>query len=224
MNIAKLREHYGTADYSGISQPELDELFKQLFGYKQELMPDENDEKLVLVDSSGKRTGLQAPRWICHLLGFRHLCVHVAVKWRKPQPPDFFIFQIRSWNKFDSPGQVDISVSGHVTDDMPSFDAAQKEMKEELGLSLNDLVSQRIHFIGAYEKYDQNPDLNFYNREYKEVYMGEINTPQIDAVHFNDNEVVGLYLCPETELTALSLQKQIPLASGLKGSLKLLKG
>ena len=202
-----------------LTQPLLDDVYNKINPLKQKLMPDETDELLVIVDASGNRLNLHAPRWMCHLFGLRHLCVHVLIRLLHPTSSDLFVFQVRSWNKFDAPGCIDISVSGHVTDNLETEKAAFKEMKEEIGLAKEDLISSKLTFYTSYERYDENRELNFYNREFKKVYMGAISHQGLSAVRFNDNEVVGLYLCPQDEISNRSSRTTIPLASGLRGSL-----
>ena len=215
--IENIRSEFSKKD--DFSQEQLDDVFQEIKQYKDRLMPNENDEQLVLVNSLGNRTDLHAPRWMCHLLDIRHLCVHVLIRWKTPQFSQVFVFQIRSWKKFDSPGQIDISVGGHVTDAMETEKAALKEMEEEIGLLKNDLINSRIIHCTSYEKYDENVKNNFYNREWREVYVGDISTQSLESIKFNDNEVVGLYLCPQNELSQLLTQKTIPIASGLRSTL-----
>ncbi|RLC75665.1 MAG: hypothetical protein DRI81_11610 [Chloroflexi bacterium] len=203
------------------TQSELDQLHYKLNTYK--IHTASAEEILRLVDSQGNFTELMAPRWLCHLLGLRHRTVHVLLQWRSPSMGNVFIFQVRSWQKFDSPGHLDISVGGHVTTDNVSpltVDSAYREMKEELGLDRNDLIGKKLLFQVGYENYDQDESQSFYNAEWRDVYLGVL-AENFNKLRFSDGEVVGLYLCPESEAENLLSQTFIPLASALRLSLPL---
>jgi len=202
------------------TQSELDLLHDRLSAYKP--LADAADEIFSLVDSQGKITELKASRWLCHLLGLRHKSVHVLLQWQSPSMGNVFIFQVRSWRKSDSPGHLDISVGGHVTADTVSplgVDSAYREMKEELGLDRNDLIDKELLFRAGYKSYDQDESQGFYNAEWRDVYVGVLEN--LNKLGFSDGEVVGLYLCPESEAENLLSQTFIPLASALRLSLPL---
>lgn len=215
----RLRLHHGEK----IIQSELDEIVKTWRKYKDVLRPHEKDELFPLVDTKGNFTALIAPRWICHLLSLRHKSTHVLLQWQSPRLGRVFVLQVRSWTKSDSPGRLDISVGGHITGDDPSMslESTYREMEEELGITRANLKGGELLYQKGYESYDENEDNNFYNCEWRDVYVGEITTCEFDRIRFNDNEVVGLYLCPEPEARNLLKQSIIPLASALKCSLPL---
>lgn len=202
------------------TQAELDRLHDRLSmnhvptGTQNELLP--------LVNSEGTVTELRASRWLCHLLGLRHRSVHVLLQWHSPSMGNVFIFQIRSWQKIDSPGCVDISVGGHVTcnvDSPTAIDSAYREMNEELGLDKQNLIDKHLLFKAGYESYDEDDSKDFHNAEWRDVYLGRLDTNEFNRLRFIDNEVVGLYLCPESEAERLLSQTIIPIASALKLSL-----
>ena len=202
------------------TQSELDLLHNKLNAYKP--LADAADEIFSLVDSQGKITELSASRWLCHLLGLRHRSVHVLLQWQSPSMGNVFILQVRSWQKSDSPGCIDISVGGHVTTDIASslvVDSAYREMKEELGLDRQNLIGKELLFQTGYESYDENENGNFYNAEWRAVYLGRLLTENFNKLKFSDKEVVGLYLCQESEAKNLLSQTVIPIASALKLSL-----
>jgi isopentenyldiphosphate isomerase len=202
------------------TQSELDQLCDELATYKPHTASAE--EIFRLVDSQGNFAEPRAPRWLCHLLGLRHKSVHVLLQWQSPSMGNVFVFQVRSWQKSDSPGHLDISVGGHVTADTVSplgIDSAYREMKEELGLDRNDLMDKELLFRAGYESYDRNESQGFYNAEWRDVYVGVLEN--LNKFGFSDGEVVGLYLCPESEAENLLSQTFIPLASALRLSLPL---
>jgi 8-oxo-dGTP pyrophosphatase MutT (NUDIX family) len=201
---------------------EIDGIAERFEVHRRSLRPDESDEMLALVDSAGRSLGLSAPRWLCHLLDLRHRCVHVLLQWHSPRLDDVFVLQVRSWTKTDSPGQLDISVGGHVVNDGPNIfvETAYREMTEELGLGRNDLKGHGLLRVAAYESTEHRRSENFYNTEWREVYRGEIRTAgYLDRLSFTDKEVVGLYLCPKAEARQLLTQSFLPVASALRWSL-----
>ncbi|MBN2440109.1 MAG: NUDIX domain-containing protein [Spirochaetales bacterium] len=205
-----------------ISQKEIDELVKEWEPFRKDLRPHEKKEIFTLVDSKGKIKDTKAPRWLCHLFGLRHKCVHVLLEWKSSKLGNVFILQIRSWTKTDSPGELDISVGGHVSGEGigDSIVTAYKEMEEELGISKQDLIHQKLYFKSGYQnELETCEEKQFYNMEWRDIYVGGVTTEVLDKIYFNDNEVVGVYLCPESQVSHLLQQKTIPMASALKESL-----
>ncbi len=208
----------------GATQTELDELAERLSGKRDVLRTGEKDEALPLVDESGNAFNGSAPRWLCHLLGLRHAVVHVLLRWQSPSLGNVYVLQVRSWRKADSPGHLDISVGGHVAGDATNLGrnsevTAYREMQEELGIERSDLASGGLIHVDGYEFSREREEDNFYNTEWREVFLGDIATMTLQRIRFNDKEVVGLYLCPQAEARRLLNQEWIPLASGLTGSL-----
>ena len=93
-------------------------------------------------------------------------------------------------------------------------------MEEELGITQSDLIGRKLFFSTEYESKSKDELKYFYNTEWRLVFKGEISTNRFDNIRFYDNEVVGIYLCPESEATKLLGQKLIPMANGLKESLQ----
>jgi hypothetical protein len=181
------------------------------------LRPGEKDETFQIVDGEGNPRELSAPRWLCHLLGLRHLSVHVLLRWTAGALGTVMILQVRSWNKSDSPGHLDISASGHRVGNVVSEVAACGETEEELGITKSDLVGGRLHHNMSYHNEpDESPAKHFYNVEWRNVYVGDLLPDHLDRVNFSDGEVVGLYLCPEIEAHNLLRTGHLPLASALR--------
>lgn len=199
------------------SQEQLDDICRI---WEKRIAPsDKEKELLVLVDSKGNfiQPKLTAPRWLCHLLALRHRCAHVLLQWQSPNLGKVFILQVRSWDKSDSPGHLDISVGGHVKGEATPERTAYEEMEEELGIARADLRGGELIPHDGYESYNERDEDNFYNAEWRDVYVGEILS--LEKVRFNDEEVAGIYLCPESEARNLLEQRFIPIASALELSL-----
>ena len=205
----------------GVDQPRLDEVLEQLRGRRELLRPGEKDEVFQLVDADGKLNGLIAPRWLCHFLGLRHRSVHILLKWKSPGLGTTFVLQVRGWGKSDSAGHLDISVGGHVlgSDGESMLASAFRELEEELGISRHELRGETLVPKGGYRSYDEDESGAFFNAEWREVYVGEVDTEGFEKLHFSDREVSGLYICPASDARELLQQKVLPIASALECSL-----
>ena len=214
--LEKLRVELGKGENT--TQEQLDAI---CLAWQDRIEPSdkEKEEILVLVNPEGNATTPQrrAPRWLCHLLGLRHRCALVLLRWQSRNLGNVFVFQVRSWDKFDSPGHLDISVGGHVIGETTSEVAAFQEMQEEFGVDEAGLKDGKLVFVGGYESYDKRAEDSFFNAEWRDVYMGELT--DLNVIKFEDKEVVGLYLCPESEARNLLTQGFIPIASALEYSL-----
>ena len=218
VQLEAIRARLGRGD--GVTQREIDRMAEELQPEGRVLRPGEKDENLPLVDARGLPTHIRAPRWLCHLLGLRHTVVHVLLQWASPGLGEVFVFQVRSWRASVSPGHVDISIGGHLTESALNPEAAAyREMQEEFGLSREHLASGELRHVASYEWYEERPSENFYNSEWREVYVGDITPGKIQAIKFQDREVAGLYLCPRGAAAGLLQQDVIPVATALRYSL-----
>ena len=205
----------------GATQEQLDAMGARWSAHREHLRNGEKDEVFHLADACGNPTRLLAPRWLCHLLGLRHCCAHILLQWHSPGLGRVFVLQVRSWTRSDSAGHLDISVGGHVSGEGPttSRETAYREMAEELGLTRADLQEGELVYCRGYENYTARPREHFFNAEWRDVYCGTITTTGLEKISFDDQEVIGLYLCPEAEAGNLLEQQRIPIASGLEYSL-----
>jgi hypothetical protein len=74
-------------------------------------------------------------------------------------------------------------------------------------------VGQRILPVGQYATLDDHRD-DFYDVEWHVVYLGEVHN--LDGIRFADGEVVGVYLCPASEVENLARQEILPVPHILK--------
>jgi len=208
----------------GVTQAQLDDVIKALAAERVSLRPEDKDELLPLYDNVGNPLGTMAPRWLCHVLDLRHCCAHVLLVWRSPKTGEALILQIRNWNKDDSPGCLDISAGGHMTAADPSAGAAAlKELSQETGLSSDDLESLPKP-VGGYAFEEARPGENFFNSEWRDVYVATVQQDRFGSIRFPDEEVAGIVLLPSKDAGKLLAQAIVPMASALKKSLPLCLG
>ncbi|MBN1781135.1 NUDIX domain-containing protein [bacterium] len=219
--ISRIRELTRVLDHGrNTGQDELDRVARELTGSKNHYRPRDKTERLPLFDETGRPLGTTAPRWICHLLALRHRCVHILLVWKSPAMGDALVLQIRNWDKDDSPGQADISVGGHMTaaGSAEAEAAAFREMLEETGLTQEDLVGVLVK-TGGYAHDESRPNDNFFNSEWRDVYIARIDPARFSRIHFQDGEVAGMLLVPLTGADRLLKQDHLPMASALVKSL-----
>ncbi len=223
--MSRIQELRGSLAH-GISatQSQLDAVTRELRPQKALLRPNDKDELLPLFDKDGNALGTSAPRWLCHVLALRHRCAHVLLIWRSRAMGDALLLQIRSWDKDDSPGRLDISVGGHMTiaEQPMREDTAFAEMLEETRLTINDLEGKKLQPVGGYS-FDEapRPAECFFNSEWRDVYTGYVNDKGFNRIGFPDGEVAGVVLFPLKEAGRLLTQDTIPMASALTQSLPL---
>ena len=217
----RIEELRGTLAYGeGVSQEQLNKIAAELIPYKDKLRPTDKTEVLPLFDAHGNPLGTTAPRWICHLLALRHRCAHILLLWLSPALGDVLVLQIRAWDKDDSPGHVDISVGGHMSTKGSDFDeqAAFAEMLEETGLTPEDLQGD-LERVGGYPFDESRPEDNFYNSEWRDVYVGLVKDDRFGKIHFPDGEVAAMVLVALAKAHLLLKQDRVPMASALTHSL-----
>jgi len=195
------------------SQKEIDHLVEIFSPHKEVLIPIEKAELLNITNSKGINTSITAPRWLFHLLGIKHKTIHLVLRLGSK-----YVFQIRSWSKFECPGQIDVSVGGHTTisDKDDSYKTVIIEMFEELGLKLEHFIDNKIQMLGSYDCFHISEQQNLIDNEWHDVYTANLTLKGFSEINFNDGEVSGLYLCNESELENLLNQDIIPIATGLK--------
>jgi isopentenyldiphosphate isomerase len=186
---------------------------------RKEICLEQKDESLALVNENGELMGFDGPRWLFHLLGLRHRCAHILLLWNSPGLGEVAVLQVRDWEKSVSPGEIDISVGGHVTDGLSLDETACKEMIEELGLHESDLENGVLKNLGGYDSYNERDDDCFHNAEWRQVYIGRVSTDGMSNIKLPDGEVAGVYLCPLKDAKLLLSQPFIQIANGLESTL-----
>ncbi|XP_061981335.1 nudix hydrolase 3-like isoform X2 [Populus nigra] len=110
------------------------------------------EERLDVLNKTGQKTGISKPRGEVHRDGDYHRAVHV---WIYSESTQELLLQRRADCKDSWPGRWDISSAGHISAGDSSLVSAQRELQEELGISLPKDAFEHI-FIYLQEWYTEN--------------------------------------------------------------------
>jgi isopentenyldiphosphate isomerase len=143
------------------------------------------DELVEIWDKSGKPTGKTAFKSRVHQAGWFHPTVHV---W-------FYTFngkvllQKRAAEKDTFPGLWDVSVAGHMQAGETPLEAARREVKEEIGITVE---PQALQFIGRLKSEHSHPG-GMQDREFHHIYLSELRVP-LHMLQAQEGEVSELEL------------------------------
>ncbi len=160
---------------------------------------------------------LLVARWLCHLIGLRHATVEIYLD--PLEQPGHTYVQVRGMGKFEAPGALDIPCAGHITGlDAPEA-AINKELSEELNLTVADL--QGLHLVGRYNSYRGGASDPSINNEHRILYRAQIKAEAVERIRFIDGEVAGISIFAVDELRALIQRNPEKIASGLSDAIGL---
>lgn len=149
------------------------------------------DELIDILTPEGKLTGKTALKSEAHKNGWFHATVHVWLF----TSDEKILLQKRALTKKVFPGLWDISVAGHVGAGEEILTSARREVKEEIGLDLQekDLVKigTRIHQISHSNGIQDN--------EYHHVYIAELKAP-LSTLKIQKEEVDAIKLFDLSDL------------------------
>lgn len=125
------------------------------------------EEHFDVLDASGALTGRTAPRSVVHGTGLYHRAVHT---WLFCPATREVLLQQRAACKDSWPSRWDISSAGHLSAGQNSLDAAQRELQEELGITLPP-HRFRLLFVHLEELASVQRGKPFVNNEFNDVYL-----------------------------------------------------
>ncbi len=163
---------------------------------------------------------LLAARWLCHLVGFRHLTVEIFID--PPFPPGFTLVQVRGMDKFEAPGCFDIPCAGHISAMQGVQESLEKELGEELNLSHADL--EGIALLSEHESIPRSLDSSALNFEYRYLFRARLKASSASRIRFTDGEVAGLCVFSVSELRSLVARFPQRVASGLSDAVAFYRG
>lgn len=119
-------------------------------------------EKFDILNEWGEFTGKTATREVCHKEGFWHRAVYAFIINNNGE----VLLQRRSFNKKQWPNMWDVTVGGHVLAGEFGREALIREIKEELGIDVND---DEIKYLVGSTSIDTSN--NLVNKHFNECYI-----------------------------------------------------
>ena len=116
-------------------------------------------------------TGEVCTREQAHSLGLWHRTAHVWIA----RPPAMLLLQKRSPMKESYPGCWDISSAGHLDAGEEPLQGAERELKEELGISVTGSPLRSIGIL-RYERITAPRGKRFVDREFAHVFLWETDS------------------------------------------------
>lgn len=160
---------------------------------------------------------LAVARWLAHLVGLRHRVIQLFLD--LPGQTDVTCVQVRSFEKYNSPGCFDMPVGGHVKVGTSVQQSLVDEVAEELGLVLDRDVAG-IHMLGTYSVDDvcreSLPD--YFDVEHTTVFKGQLVSGAWERLRFVDGEVAALAVFRVSELATLLRDFPERVGGGLRDS------
>ena len=132
------------------------------------------DELFDVVDALGNATGVVKRRGDVHRDGDWHRAIHIWVVGEDPAGP-FIICQRRSFQKDTWPGELDVTVGGHLGAG-ESLEDAFREVEEEIGVSVE---PSQLLWVGRRLAIGEEPGIHI-DHEIQEVYFLRDERPLTD--------------------------------------------
>jgi isopentenyl-diphosphate delta-isomerase len=149
-------------------------------------------EYVDVLDSSGRPVGRRKPKSEVHRDGDWHGAAHVWIRNAQGQ----ILIQRRSPKKESWPNLWDVSVAGHISAGEGAVEAALREAKEELGITL-DRDECRYLFTIA-EQVELNNG-SYIDNEFHHVFLVEKDL-DVGDLNFSDGEVAEIRFMALQEL------------------------
>lgn len=145
------------------------------------------DELVDILDSEGNYTGKTCFKSEAHAKGLFHATVHIWFYTKKGE----VILQQRGKTKTTFPLLWDVSVAGHIEAGETIENAALREIKEEIGLTIvqNDL--QKIGIFKSIQKHSEN----LIDCEFHHCFISKLNV-SLEQLIKQESEIASLDLVP----------------------------
>ena len=145
------------------------------------------EELIDVLNEDGTKTGKVVTRKEVHEKGLWHRIVVIAIIDKEGH----ILMQQRAKAKETNPEKWDVSVAGHVSAGQTSIEAAIREVKEEIGI---DLEEKDLQYMLTYQK-GRKVKEHFYANHIFDFYL--VKTEVIDAskIKIQQSEVEQVKLC-----------------------------
>jgi len=153
-------------------------------------------------------------RWLCHLVGFRHLSVHLFLT--VDGDDEHLLVQVRGTQKAESPGAFDLPVAGHVGGEQRERDALLREAREELGLEAADLL--KLSEMGGYEFKEPDSSSWMRNVEFRRLFEAAVSPGTFSRLRPAPVEVAAIALFSISEVESMIAMFPERVGSGLRSS------
>jgi isopentenyl-diphosphate delta-isomerase len=127
------------------------------------------DEYIDIVDIHGNPTGKSELKSVIHQKGYYHHTAHVWFY----TPDGQVLLSQRSAKKSICPLLWDVSVAGHIDTGETPIQAAIRETKEEIGLTLPEKELQSIGVFKCFQSYDTG----IIDNEFHNTFIAELKVP-----------------------------------------------
>ncbi len=124
------------------------------------------DELIDILDNAGRPTGEIQLKSEAHRLGLYHASVHIWFYTKERE----ILFQKRADDKDTFPGLWDVSVAGHIGAGEIPENAALREIKEEIGVSV---TKKDLEFIGIYLA-EKVPKPDLFDNEFHHIFLSRL--------------------------------------------------
>ncbi len=141
------------------------------------------EEYIDIVTKKGKHTGKSALKSEIHSKGYYHNTAHI---WLYTKAGEVLLSQ-RSANKTICPLLWDVSVAGHIDAGEPMLSAAIREVKEEIGLNIDEQDLKKIGVFECFQSYENGiVDNEFHHTFISELMVGiselKLQKEEVEAV------------------------------------------
>lgn len=143
------------------------------------------DEYIDIVDKHGIPTGKSELKSVIHQKGYYHHTAHV---WFYTKNGEVLLSQ-RSAKKSICPLLWDVSVAGHIDAGETPKQAAIRETKEEIGLTISE---NDLHAIGIFPCF-QSYESGIVDNEFHNTFISELKVP-LSTLKVQEEEVEALKL------------------------------
>jgi len=152
------------------------------------------DELVDILDSKGNSTGRTALKSEAHKKGLFHPTVHVWFYTKNSE----VLLQKRGKTKTTFPLLWDVSVAGHIEAGESIENAALREVKEEIGLTIFQNNLQKIGIFKSIQKHAKN----LIDCEFHHCFISKLNV-SLEQLTKQESEVTSLDLVPLSSIIKL---------------------